>query len=134
MKQTADPNFLIAFRKYLHQVNIFRVQVACILGSILVPLFSVLDYFLVPDYFRMFFEIRLVCAAATLSFYPDLYLADIRHELRTPLSMIRGEAEVTLRGKEKPVDEYKKMLQYIVLLTEPLNTHARRIPHSLLRG
>lgn len=236
------------------------------MGSILVPLFSVLDYFLVPDYFRMFFEIRLLCAAATLllfiltftsigkkniiflgvaapiliggtislmirylggyesSYYAGLnlvmlaitllyawdvritagicfviygsyllpillyddirrpeilinnnafllgtafiamtsayfvfrlryqefeslyrleesrkaleiskkkleeagvlkgqFFADISHELRTPLSVIRGEAEVTLRGKEKPVDEYKKVLQYIVLLTEQLN-------------
>ncbi len=49
------------------------------------------------------------------------FFADISHELRTPLSVIRGEAEVTLRGKEKPVAEYKKALQYIILLTEQLN-------------
>ncbi|NML18911.1 sensor histidine kinase [Azohydromonas caseinilytica] len=36
--------------------------------------------------------------------------ADISHELRTPTTAIRGEAEITLRGRDKPVDEYKTAL------------------------
>jgi signal transduction histidine kinase len=40
--------------------------------------------------------------------------ADISHELRTPTTAIRGEAEVTLRGREKAVDEYKAALHRIV--------------------
>lgn len=39
--------------------------------------------------------------------------ADISHELRTPTTVIRGEAEVTLRGQAKPVDEYRGALQRI---------------------
>ena len=40
--------------------------------------------------------------------------ADISHELRTPTTAIRGEAEIALRGREKPVDEYKASLLRIV--------------------
>ena len=40
--------------------------------------------------------------------------ADISHELRTPTTAIRGEAEVTLRGADKPLADYKTALQRIV--------------------
>jgi len=49
------------------------------------------------------------------------FFADISHELRTPLAVIRGEAEVTLRGKDKPIYEYKKVLSYVITLVEQLN-------------
>jgi signal transduction histidine kinase len=39
--------------------------------------------------------------------------ADISHELRTPTTAIRGEAEITLRGREKPVAEYRTALERI---------------------
>jgi two-component system, OmpR family, sensor kinase len=39
--------------------------------------------------------------------------ADISHELRTPTTAIRGEAQVTLRGVDKPVGEYKATLARI---------------------
>lgn len=39
--------------------------------------------------------------------------ADISHELRTPTTVIRGEAEVTLRGRDKPLDEYQGALRRI---------------------
>lgn len=39
--------------------------------------------------------------------------ADISHELRTPTTAIRGEAEVTLRGSDRPVDDYKAALRRI---------------------
>jgi two-component system, OmpR family, sensor kinase len=40
--------------------------------------------------------------------------ADISHELRTPTTAIRGEAEIGLRGKDKEVAEYKLTLARIV--------------------
>lgn len=40
--------------------------------------------------------------------------ADISHELRTPTTAIRGEAEVTLRGRDRPVEEYRATLDRIV--------------------
>jgi signal transduction histidine kinase len=43
-------------------------------------------------------------------------LADISHELRTPITVIRGEAEVPLRGHDKDAGEYKDALQRITEL------------------
>ncbi|NDY93770.1 sensor histidine kinase [Ideonella livida] len=40
--------------------------------------------------------------------------ADISHELRTPTTVIRGEAEITLRGVDKPAAEYRQALTRIV--------------------
>jgi signal transduction histidine kinase len=40
--------------------------------------------------------------------------ADISHELRTPTTAIRGEAEITLRGQAKPPGEYQAALRRIV--------------------
>lgn len=48
------------------------------------------------------------------------FLADISHELRTPLTAIRGEAEVTIRGKDKPIEEYRDTLMRIVELSSQL--------------
>lgn len=47
-------------------------------------------------------------------------LADISHELRTPTTAIRGEAEVTLRGRERPVAEYRDALRRIVDISKQL--------------
>lgn len=47
-------------------------------------------------------------------------LADISHELRTPTTAIRGEAEVTLRGQHKPVPEYRAALTRIVDISRQL--------------
>lgn len=46
--------------------------------------------------------------------------ADLSHELRTPTTAIRGEAEITLRGKDKPIDEYKFALGRIVSISQQL--------------
>ena len=40
--------------------------------------------------------------------------ADISHELRTPTTAIRGEAEIALRGADREADEYKAALRRIV--------------------
>jgi signal transduction histidine kinase len=40
--------------------------------------------------------------------------ADLSHELRTPATAIRGEAEIALRGTDKPLAEYKETLSRIV--------------------
>ena len=40
--------------------------------------------------------------------------ADISHELRTPTTAIRGEAEITLRGRDRAADEYRAALRRIV--------------------
>lgn len=47
-------------------------------------------------------------------------LADISHELRTPTTAIRGEAEVTLRGHAHSIDDYRSTLQRIVEIARQL--------------
>jgi signal transduction histidine kinase len=46
--------------------------------------------------------------------------ADISHELRTPTTAIRGEAEVALRGQVKTPDDYRATLQRIVEVSRQL--------------
>jgi signal transduction histidine kinase len=42
------------------------------------------------------------------------FFADVSHELRTPTTAIRGEAEITLRGRDRDAPEYRAALQRIV--------------------
>jgi len=51
------------------------------------------------------------------------FLADISHELRTPITVIRGEAEVTLRGQDRDTEEYKDALHRIVDLAMQLGKY-----------
>jgi signal transduction histidine kinase len=46
--------------------------------------------------------------------------ADVSHELRTPTTAILGEAEITLRGTDRPADEYKATLRRIVSTSRQL--------------
>jgi signal transduction histidine kinase len=46
--------------------------------------------------------------------------ADISHELRTPTTAIRGEAQVALRGGEKPTEDYRQSLRRIEDTTRQL--------------
>ena len=48
--------------------------------------------------------------------------ADISHELRTPTTAILGEAEITLRGRDRPADDYRAALQRIVATSRQLGS------------
>jgi two-component system OmpR family sensor kinase len=55
-------------------------------------------------------------------------LTDISHELRTPATSIQGEAEISLRGKDKDNQEYKEAFSRILASSQQLN---RRIDDLL---
>lgn len=54
--------------------------------------------------------------------------ADLGHELRTPATSIRGEAEIALRGGDRPAEEYRQALGRIVGGVDQLT----RVIHDLL--
>ncbi|MCH8538506.1 MAG: HAMP domain-containing histidine kinase [Alkalimonas sp.] len=56
-------------------------------------------------------------------------LTDISHELRTPATSIQGEAEISLRGKDKDSTEYKEAFGRILAASQQLS---RRIEDLLL--
>lgn len=47
-------------------------------------------------------------------------LADIGHELRTPITVIRGEAQVALRGRNAPPEQYRDALGRIIDVTRQM--------------
>lgn len=48
------------------------------------------------------------------------FFADVSHELRTPTTAIRGEAQVALRGGDKPAEDYRQSLRRIEDTTRQL--------------
>ncbi|TVP87447.1 MAG: HAMP domain-containing protein, partial [Pseudomonadaceae bacterium] len=56
-------------------------------------------------------------------------ITDISHELRTPVTSIQGEAEISLRGRDKDSQEYRDAFQRIVAASRQLN---QRIDELLL--
>ena len=50
-----------------------------------------------------------------------LLVAQVSHQLRTPLTVVRGHAEVALRGPEKESAEYKQALSQVIESTKQIS-------------
>lgn len=50
-----------------------------------------------------------------------LLVAQVSHQLRTPLTVVRGHAEVALRGPEKESTEYKQALSQVIESTKQIS-------------
>lgn len=55
------------------------------------------------------------------------FLADVSHELKTPLTIITGEAQVALRGPEKTAAEYSDALRVIASASEDMTRLVERL-------
>lgn len=55
------------------------------------------------------------------------FFADVGHELRTPITVIRGEAEIALRGGEKTATDYRASLARIVDASENLTRRSNEL-------
>ena len=57
-----DPQLRQAFESYSRDATINSFKVACLLGMMFVPAFSVIDFFVYPEHAREFLIVRLICA------------------------------------------------------------------------
>jgi len=51
-----------AYEEYERQMNLRFLKVACYLVAVLMPMGTILDWLVYPDYFQFFFRLRLLCA------------------------------------------------------------------------
>lgn len=64
-----SPDILAAYREWDREVTIRKFGVACFLGATLVPAFTVLDHFYIPQHESEFLKLRLLCALLIGIFY-----------------------------------------------------------------
>lgn len=57
---------------------------------------------------------------AALATHRADFLADISHELRTPIAIVRGEADVTLRNRQARPEDYRDALERVLRQAEAL--------------
>ena len=49
------------YTRYLHTLNLQRLQIGCVIGITLMPAMSMLDYFMNPEFLETFLYIRIIC-------------------------------------------------------------------------
>jgi two-component system, sensor histidine kinase PhcS len=64
-----SPEILAAYREHDRELTIRKFRVACFLGMVLVPLFSILDHFMYSEKELYFFILRVCCSVLIGIFY-----------------------------------------------------------------
>lgn len=69
LPENFSPEVIKAFGDYDREVTINNFKVACLLGFILMPAGSMLDYFVYPPYVSWFLQVRLGCSLLIALFF-----------------------------------------------------------------
>ena len=70
MSAPVNPEVLAAFRQQERELTIRKTRIGCIIGIVLVPLFTLLDRQMYPGDVRTFLYLRLACSLSMLLLYP----------------------------------------------------------------
>ncbi|HEY2329879.1 MAG TPA: hypothetical protein VGI63_08715, partial [Verrucomicrobiae bacterium] len=69
---TIPPEFRTAYVEHERELTIRKTRLGCLIGLILVPMFTALDHYMYPEKAPSFLIARLVCSALMAGLYPVL--------------------------------------------------------------
>lgn len=70
--QTIPPEFRAAYREFDRELTIRKTRLGCLIGLILVPMFTALDHYMYPDRAQSFLIARMICSVLMACLYPTI--------------------------------------------------------------